>query len=1035
MPKIIISYRRDDLQAIAGRIRDKLASHYGAEFVFMDIDSIPYGFDFRVPIQDALRDTDILVAVIGPKWTGRRMFWWTRIREKNDPVRVEVEKALERGIPVVPLLINGASMPKTSDLPDSLKNLAYHNAAGVDAGRDFHQHMDRLIRSLDQILANPPKAKEADPVPEPRPVPSPPRRRSAIVVATATVCAFLAGGMYLYLKPWSKQPPQPPAIPEKVEKPETPPVVAIDTTCKRDPTAALYDDFKPPKGGWDETSEAFFFKDGRMVLKLDANTTQAQLYLPLLVKAVTICSEIISPPEVKSQDGNATGGIIFWATNNRNYYLAQIYINGSYDIWRRSVGSWITVVPRTKADSIRQGPNAVNQLKVTTGINAATLAINGTKIIDFRGQTPNRGWMTGLYGQSEEAAPNEWRFSSIAVIKDPPEKTPSAQTLFPPKDTALLNSCKENAPTGFFDDFRPPDPGWGQVGDSAFFKDGQMVLKNRVWLYAPMVFEAGVVCADIKSPPQVTKPDGVANGGVIFWALDYNNYYEAGLYVDGTYDVYRKIDRSWKQIVPRTKADAIHMGVNAVNRMKIVFNNISHSVTLFINDTKVVEFEGQPPTAGGSVGLVGVQEADLINEWHFLNIAVMEDNSTPRSKPLSSAAKTVASACGSASSVGFVDDFTSPSPSWGDLTATHFFKDNKMIIKSSVNNSAAWIILPNVFDYATICSEIISPPEVKNLEGNASAGIIFWAIDYQNLYLAKIYINGTYDVWRRIAGNWIIVVPRTKAGIIRLGPNAVNQMKVTTAGNSGLLSINDNKIVGFWGQSPRKGGAIGLYAQSENDAEDDWKFSNIAVLEDKELQSSDSAAVTVAKACKVDLRLTFFDDFKSPDPGWGQTSETSFFKDGYLVIKAKPHTGAFRKYLPQVFKSGTVCADVKFPSQPEQVADKSSPGIIFWSIDDKNFYVLSLHLDGSYDVYRKIDGEWDPVITRRKSSIIHVGQDAVNQIKVVLDIEFVTIFINGTKLTDFPGQSPETGGTFGVYGDLLEAEENEWRFTNFALFD
>ena len=59
----------------------------------------------------------------------------------------------------------------------------------------------------------------------------------------------------------------------------------------------------------------------------------------------------------------------------------------------------------------------------------------------------------------------------------------------------------------------------------------------------------------------------------------------------------------------------------------------------------------------------------------------------------------------------------------------------------------------------------------------------------------------------------------------------------------------------------------------------------------------------------------------------------------------------------------------------------------------------------------------------------------VNQIKVVLDIESVTIFINGTKLTDFPGQSPETGGTFGVYGDSLEAEENEWRFTNFALFD
>src|SRR5208283_5127619 len=432
MPKIIISYRRDDSQAIAGRIRDKLASHYGAESVFMDIDSIPYGFDFRVPIQDALRDTDILVAVIGPKWTGRRMFWWTRIREKNDPVRVEVEKALERGIPVVPLLINGASMPKTSELPDSLKNLAYHNAAGVDAGRDFHQHMDRLIRSLDQILANPPKAKEADPVPEPRPVPSPPRRRGTIFVATAMVCAFLAGGMYLYLKPWSK-PPQ--LSLDKSEKTEQPQVAAIDTTCKRDPAAALYDDFKPPKGGWEgtETGETFFFRDGRMVLKPEVNSPQRQLYLPLLIKAVTICSEIISPPDVKNPEGVAGGGIIFWATDYQNYYLALIYTNESYGIWRRVPGKWISVVPRTKSDSIRLGPNAINELKVTTGTNAATLTINGTKIIDFRGQTPNRGWMTGLYGQSEEAAPNEWRFSSVAVIKDSPEKTPSAQTLFPPK--------------------------------------------------------------------------------------------------------------------------------------------------------------------------------------------------------------------------------------------------------------------------------------------------------------------------------------------------------------------------------------------------------------------------------------------------------------------------------------------------------------------------------------------------------------------------------------------------------------------------
>jgi hypothetical protein len=172
MPKIVISYRRQDSEAIAGRIRDRLVGHYGGESVFMDIDSIPYGVDFRAQIQEALRNTDVLVAVIGPRWTGAGRGRRARIREDNDPVRVEVERALASGIPVVPVLVNGARMLKVTDLPESLVDLSYRNAAEVDAGRDFHQHVDRLIRSLDQILPNaavskPPVAAAAEAPPMP----------------------------------------------------------------------------------------------------------------------------------------------------------------------------------------------------------------------------------------------------------------------------------------------------------------------------------------------------------------------------------------------------------------------------------------------------------------------------------------------------------------------------------------------------------------------------------------------------------------------------------------------------------------------------------------------------------------------------------------------------------------------------------------------------------------------------------------------------------------------------------------------------
>jgi hypothetical protein len=152
MAKIILSYRRADSDAIAGRIRDKLASHYGDNSVFMDIDSIPFGFDFREHVKTALLENDILIAVIGPKWIGPNTDNRTRINEETDPVRIEVETALKRDSPVVPVLVGGASMPSPTELPDSLKDLAFRNAAQIDAGRDFHQHMERLIRSMDRIL-------------------------------------------------------------------------------------------------------------------------------------------------------------------------------------------------------------------------------------------------------------------------------------------------------------------------------------------------------------------------------------------------------------------------------------------------------------------------------------------------------------------------------------------------------------------------------------------------------------------------------------------------------------------------------------------------------------------------------------------------------------------------------------------------------------------------------------------------------------------------------------------------------------------
>jgi len=152
MTKIIISYRRSSSEWAALRIFDRLVAHYGRDSVFMDIDSIPFGNDFREHIDKAVRESDILIAVVGLDWIGVRDHGPNRIEEATDPVRIEVESALEQGIPVIPVLVDRATMPEVTDLPDSLKEFAFRNAAQVHAGRDFDQQVDRLIRSMDRII-------------------------------------------------------------------------------------------------------------------------------------------------------------------------------------------------------------------------------------------------------------------------------------------------------------------------------------------------------------------------------------------------------------------------------------------------------------------------------------------------------------------------------------------------------------------------------------------------------------------------------------------------------------------------------------------------------------------------------------------------------------------------------------------------------------------------------------------------------------------------------------------------------------------
>lgn len=194
---IFISYRRDDSRHIAGRIDEWLVRDFGRESVFKDIYSIELGWDFRKAIRDAVGRSDVLLAVIGPRWAsavnaqGRR-----RVEDPGDFVRIEVESALERDIPIIPLLVDDANMPGEDQLPPILQMLPYRNGLQVRPDPDFPGDMERLISTLSKMRARQPSQSER-PVPVsrvrlPQPDDSGPRpRRVGLYTAAASVAVLM----------------------------------------------------------------------------------------------------------------------------------------------------------------------------------------------------------------------------------------------------------------------------------------------------------------------------------------------------------------------------------------------------------------------------------------------------------------------------------------------------------------------------------------------------------------------------------------------------------------------------------------------------------------------------------------------------------------------------------------------------------------------------------------------------------------------------------------------------------------------------
>jgi hypothetical protein len=151
--RIFISYRREETAYPAGWLYDRLADRFGAGQVFKDVDSIQLGDDFVEVITEAVGSCDVLLALIGDEWLritdehGRR-----RLDDPDDFVRLEIEAALTRKVRVIPILVDGARMPRAEELPDSLAKLVRRQSLELSPSR-FEFDTSRLLKVLGWTLA------------------------------------------------------------------------------------------------------------------------------------------------------------------------------------------------------------------------------------------------------------------------------------------------------------------------------------------------------------------------------------------------------------------------------------------------------------------------------------------------------------------------------------------------------------------------------------------------------------------------------------------------------------------------------------------------------------------------------------------------------------------------------------------------------------------------------------------------------------------------------------------------------------------
>lgn len=186
-------------------------------------------------------------------------------------------------------------------------------------------------------------------------------------------------------------------------------------TCQQGRVVLYEDRFENLQPTWGEAADSFKAEDGKLIVVPKPAEYLWRINKASLYDDVDMCVEMTTVKGVKPEEAKA--GLVFWYADENNFYVFEYAPNGKSSVWRRQRGRWLEQVKWRDVEGANQGDDAVNDLRVVTRGDRATLYFNGTEFAQFDGVPPNDGQQIGIFVASPESGAARFAFDNLRLTR------------------------------------------------------------------------------------------------------------------------------------------------------------------------------------------------------------------------------------------------------------------------------------------------------------------------------------------------------------------------------------------------------------------------------------------------------------------------------------------------------------------------------------------------------------------------------------------------------------------------------------------